>query len=115
MSDNFIIYVDREGKMPVLRRRATVIASHPHFVRYVNNVPMEVKPYPGQDQVWDYATSSYESLCIVKLEDADDSQPAYVGTYAMCSAFLRRAKRYSDISEYCIKNLYTGRLMSFVV
>lgn len=115
MSDNFIIYVDREGKMPVLRRRATVIRSHPYFVRYVNDSPVEVKLYPGQTEVWDYVTSSYESLCIVKLEDADDSQPAYVGTYNRCVEFLRRAKRYSDISEYCIKNLYTGRLMSFVI
>lgn len=116
MSDNFYLYVDNEGKMPQLRQRATLIRTHRFFVRYVQNVPVEVFPYPGQTQVWNYASCSYDSLCIIKAEDADDADRIYIGTYDMCVGFLRRSCRYGTPDPVtCIKNLHTGRLMSFVL
>lgn len=123
MSDpqNFYLYVDREGKMPVLRKRPTVICArpsrvctHPYFVRYVGNAPVEVNPYPGQVQVWDYAASCAESLCIVKDEDEPDEKRLFVGTYDMCASWVRRAQTYTvGMGGLCIKNLKTGRLMSY--
>lgn len=116
MSDNFYVYVDREGKMPQLRQRATVIQTHPYFVRYVQNVPAQVLPYPGQTQVWNYASCSYDSLCIVKSEDDGDELPMFTGTYEMCTRWLALVTKHGKLEDdICIKNLFTGRLMSFVV
>lgn len=57
---NFYIFVDKGGKMPVLRHSRTAPApSHPYFVRYSNNRPIAVNPYPGQTEVWDYSATRY--------------------------------------------------------
>lgn len=43
MKNNFYIYVDREGKMPVLFYEPVEIKSHPYYVKYINNRPVAYK------------------------------------------------------------------------
>lgn len=70
MRDNFMIYVDREGKMPQLRRKKWVKAiSHPYYVRYVNNHPVGLHgpiAVLGEDitktKVYSYAKHEFVSI-----------------------------------------------------
>ena len=76
--NNFIIYVDRGGNMPQLRNDRTPDPwiTHPYYVKYENNRPVLVKPYPGQKTVWDYAQSKYIPLghCNIVMEKAEEKQ-----------------------------------------
>lgn len=58
----FWIYVDREGKLPQLRHKPWSCASHPYWVRYVNDSPVDSHPYPGQTKCWDYLKDKYVPL-----------------------------------------------------
>lgn len=65
--DNFVIYVDSEGKMPILRHIGEPLVgpvrlSHKYWVEYRNNVPVSAKPYPRQTGVWDYSKGKYVSV-----------------------------------------------------
>lgn len=64
MSDNFIIYRDRGGKMPQLRRHATPQpwATHPYYTVYRNNKPVKTVPYPGQNADWDFSINEFVTL-----------------------------------------------------
>lgn len=67
MPDNFVIYVDSGGKMPILRRIGVplggpIYKSHRYWVEYRNNVPVSAKPYPGQLACWDYSKGKYVSV-----------------------------------------------------
>lgn len=58
-SDNFYIYTDSEGHMPVLTRtkaphKGVFITSHKYYTHYIDNAPVEVRPYPLQVTVWNY-------------------------------------------------------------
>ncbi len=57
--DNFYVCTDADGNMPALRRSAPM---RRHFVQYVQNRPVRVCAYPGQDRVWNYAESRMEGL-----------------------------------------------------
>ena len=55
---NFYICTDSDGNMPVLSAKPL----KPYWVRYVNDHPVEIVLYKGQDQVWDYAESKFLAL-----------------------------------------------------
>lgn len=55
---NFYISTDRDGNMPVLSAKPVKSC----WVRYVNDKPVEIKPYQDQTQVWDYAESTFYAL-----------------------------------------------------
>jgi hypothetical protein len=63
MNKNFYIYVDREGKMPILAYKPMNINSHPYYTNYVNNRPVliqgpiHVLAYNGK--IWDYNDNNY--------------------------------------------------------
>jgi hypothetical protein len=57
--DNFYYNVDHDGKMPTLSFGRP---EKRHFVRYENNRPVEVRPYRGQDRLWDYAACEMLAL-----------------------------------------------------
>ena len=40
MPTNFLIYKDRGGKMPQLRRTKWTCETHPYYIRYINNRPI---------------------------------------------------------------------------
>lgn len=58
--NNFYIYVDREGKMPALRRSRQCIKSHPYWIRYVDNKPVEAV-WP-EEKVWDYSINEFVTI-----------------------------------------------------
>lgn len=64
MSDNFIIYRDKGGKMPQLRRETKPApwASHPYYTVYRGNRPVKTVPYPGQNAVYDYSLNEFVTL-----------------------------------------------------
>jgi hypothetical protein len=64
--DNFWIYVDREGKMPQLRRARWESKTHPYYVRYVNNRPVGrhgpvnlLRSDITGTKIWDYNQKDY--------------------------------------------------------
>ena len=48
----YYICTDSDGKMPVMSKGVPV---REHYIKYVNDVPVEGKLYKGQDRVWDYS------------------------------------------------------------
>lgn len=72
---NYFIYVDREGKMPVLSTKKRTYVNHPFYVRYVNNRPVA---YHGpaevhardvtKSKVWDYKQSCYVPIAGITQE-----------------------------------------------
>lgn len=58
---NFVIYVDKEGKMPILKPIGVpvVTKSHKYWTEYQDSKPVGCKPYPGQTEVWDYKLGQY--------------------------------------------------------
>lgn len=72
----FFLCTDFDGKMP----RMTKIPSGGAWTRYVNNKPIIVKPYVGQDRVWDYNDSCMLALFPgVKKYNGKD-MPVFTGT-----------------------------------
>ncbi len=57
---NFYISTDLDGNMPVLS--AKPLPFKKAWTKYVNDVPVEVKPYKDQDRVWDYSKSAFLGL-----------------------------------------------------
>jgi hypothetical protein len=60
------VYLDRDGKMPQLRREPWESKTHPYYIRYVNDVARAYHGPPNilaQDatgtKVWCYATRNY--------------------------------------------------------
>lgn len=62
--NNYIVYVDRDGKMPQLRYHSTPApwASHPYYTVYVGDRPTTCVPYPGQDSVYCYKQQEFLDL-----------------------------------------------------
>jgi hypothetical protein len=63
---NFRVYVDRDGKMPQLRRGVWDSASHPYYTRYVADKPVALRgpvSVLADDvtgtRVWDYSKNEY--------------------------------------------------------
>lgn len=70
MNNNFMIYVDREGNMPQLRRKKWKCISHPYYVRYVNNHPVAVHG-PAEVlrlEVYSYATQQGVDIATLPQE-----------------------------------------------
>lgn len=64
---NFVIYTDSDGKMPIMNKigvplSPSVAKHHRYWVEYRNNKPVKVRPYPGQDRVWDYSANAYVDI-----------------------------------------------------
>ena len=77
---DFYVLTDSEGKMPILSNTPSKISSHKYWVKYVNDIPVEVYPYPGQDRVWDYSTNTMLSLNKdVKSWNGKDNLKKYTG------------------------------------
>jgi hypothetical protein len=74
-SGTFYRCVDRDGKIP---RHMSYPATR-YFVRYMNNVPIAVSPYPGQDTVYDYQSQSFLSLVEGKLDYKGRPMPLFTG------------------------------------
>ena len=58
--DNFVISTDSDGKMPVLTPLGVPLSpsvgnTHKYWVEYINNKPVRVRPFPGQETAWDYS------------------------------------------------------------
>ena len=72
---SFYIYVDSEGKMPVLSRQKRDIHGRPNYTRYVNNKPVA---YHGpaeavcgdttKTRVWDYSASEFVPIESIAAE-----------------------------------------------
>jgi len=58
MNSTFYLCTDSDGKMPSMTKKP----NRPNWVRYVNDRPVKVKPYIGQDRVWDYNDSRMLAL-----------------------------------------------------
>ena len=68
MYNNFYIYVDTDGKMPILSPHPRQIKSHPFYIQYSGNKPVA---YHGplyvlcsdttKKKIYDYSTQSYVS------------------------------------------------------
>jgi len=72
-SSNFVIYVDSEGKMPVLSQIGVPLhpdrrKSHKYWTEYRDNFPVKCNPHPGQTTVWDYKHGKYIPLLGLRLE-----------------------------------------------
>ncbi len=70
---NFVIYTDKNGKMPVLKPLGVplggpVCKSHRYWVEYRNNTPVKCKPYPGQEQMWDYKQNKHVPITSLSRE-----------------------------------------------
>lgn len=75
MHANYLIYVDREGKMPVLSHGKRDMISHPYYIRYVNDRPVA---YHGpaeihardvsRSKIWDYSTGTFVPISSVPHE-----------------------------------------------
>lgn len=75
MKKNYLIYVDREGKMPILSHTKRNYKSHPFYIRYVNNTPVA---YHGpaeihakditRSKVWDHCKSCFVPINIIPQE-----------------------------------------------
>lgn len=63
---NFYIYVDREGKMPQLRRKVWDCRSHTYYVRYQNDRPVArrgpLEVIATNGRIWDYSLGKYVSV-----------------------------------------------------
>jgi len=64
--NNFYIYYDRDGKMPVLTRHKKNIPNHPYWIEYQGNRPIDYygpKPVMVQDtsgtKIWDYSVNEF--------------------------------------------------------
>jgi hypothetical protein len=73
ITENFFIYVDKDGKMPQFRRRRWNSKTHPFFVQYVNKQPVAYhgpKEIIAQDisgdSVWCHKTCEFVSLDKIK-------------------------------------------------
>ena len=75
MKTNYLIYVDREGKMPILSATKRNYISHPYYVRYVKDSPVA---YHGpaevharditRSKVWDYCKSCFVPIASIPQE-----------------------------------------------
>lgn len=61
MTNNFRVYVDRGGNMPQLRHSVWKCATHPYYIRYVNDRPVAyhgpvnvIAENVSKDSVWCY-------------------------------------------------------------
>ena len=73
--NNYYIYVDKQGKMPILSKGSKEIKSHPYYTRYHNNSPIA---YHGPSEIlandisntkiWDYAKSNFIPITSVPSE-----------------------------------------------
>ena len=76
---NFYISTDRDGNMQVLSAKPVKSC----WVKYVNDKPVAIKPYQNQDQVWDYAESTFYALphehATPKLTYAGKVMPPFKG------------------------------------
>lgn len=65
-SNNFYIYTDSSGYLPVLTRNKIKYPPHHNcYVKYINNTPVEVKPYKGQTKVYDYKLQEYVDISTI--------------------------------------------------
>ena len=75
MNNNFMIYVDREGKIPQLRRKKWKCISHPYYVRYQNNHPVGLHGPTAvlaeditKTKVYSYAKHEFVSIAGIQQE-----------------------------------------------
>ena len=73
-SKNFYICTDSDGKCP----RMGDSPLRPHYVKYVNDRPVEIVAYIGMDRVWDYSKGRMLALKPLKTWDGK-SMPMYEG------------------------------------
>lgn len=66
---SFIIFTDHDGKMPRLQNvkhcnlsRLTQVKQGFPYVFYQNDTPHTIKPYQGQETVYNYATGQFCTL-----------------------------------------------------
>ena len=70
---HFFIYVDKDGKMPILSRLRKIDAKfldhHPYWIEYVKDKPFcyygpkkVIAQNVGGDSVWDYSLGEFVSL-----------------------------------------------------
>ena len=57
---DFYTSTDLDGNMPVLSLKPLPFKKA--WVKYVNDIPVEIKPYRDQDRVWDYSKSTFLGL-----------------------------------------------------
>jgi len=74
---NFYICTDQDGNMPVLSNKPLKKA----WVKYVNDTPVLINPYPNQDRVWDYGKSTMLSLVDGLTTYAGKPMAKYTGAY----------------------------------
>ncbi len=73
--NNYYIYVDKQGKMPILTKKPAQIKSHPYYIKYRNDTPTA---YHGPSDVlasdisntkiWDYAKSNFTPISSIPSE-----------------------------------------------
>jgi hypothetical protein len=81
MNDNFYIVTDMDGKMPMVCRRTPTHPGMPKmaWVKYVADRPVEIKPYNGQGEVYDYYLQEFLALHVdTKTWDGRD-MPLFKG------------------------------------
>lgn len=69
MQKTFWVYVDKEGKCPILHHAPLNFPSHPFYVKYVNDRPVSFRgpreivcSDVTRTKVWDYLDSKYVSI-----------------------------------------------------
>lgn len=69
MKNEYSIHTDCDGKLPILVYPGEAVPfSHAvYFVKYCNDRPVVISPYPGQEQVWNYKTECFIPLDQVPL------------------------------------------------
>jgi hypothetical protein len=74
-TDNFRVYVDKEGKCPVLSHIKLNMKSHPYYIRYRDNRPVArhgprnvLVQNVGKDCVWCYHFSKFVPIDNIKEE-----------------------------------------------
>ena len=69
---NFYRYIDRDGKMPCLSRKPMDSATHPFYVRYVNDKPVSyrgpLEVVGTNGKLWDYSISEFVNATGVKQD-----------------------------------------------
>ena len=71
--NNFYIYLDRAGKMPVLSRYKATISNRPYWIQYQNGRPVAYhgpETVMAQDisgkKIWDYRLSKFVPIADVQ-------------------------------------------------
>lgn len=75
MIKNFYISTDSDGHCPVLNAKPL----KPFWTKYINDTPVHVYPYNGQDRVWDYNKSTMLSIKEGVLDYTGKPMKMYTG------------------------------------